>query len=78
LSFLTLLLDLAQVKTLSQVLTTFQGVEMAAKDFSQRTRAEYTLQGFIAELGNGNKGLIAGHTVLGFAGTFLIFWGLRG
>jgi len=37
-----LLVDLARVKTLTQALSAFQVVGMAAKDFSQRTRIEYT------------------------------------
>jgi hypothetical protein len=37
-----LLVDLAEVKTLPQALTAFQRVGMAAKNFSPRTRTEYT------------------------------------
>ena len=51
-----LLVDLAQVKTLAQALNAFRLVGMAAKDFSQRTRTEYThdlteLIAFLAKYG---------------------------
>ena len=35
------------------------------------------VQGFISELGSGNSVLLAIYVVLGFAGMFLVFWGLR-
>jgi hypothetical protein len=35
------------------------------------------IQGFVSELSSGNAFLIASYTVMGFAGIFMVFWGLR-
>lgn len=35
------------------------------------------IQGFISELSNGNRLLIAIYTILGFIGMLMVFWGLH-
>ena len=35
------------------------------------------LQGFVSDLSSGNAFLIASYTLMGFVGSFLVYWGLR-